>query len=422
MTKNNKKNKLLEVEQKFLCSDIILLEQILKEEDFIEISTEKEIDNYYSDLNGDFIKNRTCLRIRNNNNYTEITHKGKSNCFSGSFSKIEHNIQISSELISDYNDIFNSLGFVKYVTVDKIRRTFIKNTEIYNYIITIDNINGVGEFVEFEVSGNIENSNKDDAEKILNKIIEIFLPCGLEQADLPYRDYVANYLSERFLLKNKITTILFDLDGTLIPTERPFFESFKEVILEDYNEDLTIDEYNEYEMSIDSGLIKYLMLRGLNILDENSFMNKVYFKYNIKLEELLSSQKVSNDFNAVISLKKAGYKVGLVTTSRKEYVDKILSSLGNEKLFEQVVTREDVINKKPDPESYKLILSKMEELPSNCLVIEDSIRGLESARAANLNCVLVAEHTLLSKQDLINFDAPVFDNVTQISMLLLLDK
>lgn len=422
ITKKELKNKILEVEEKFLCSNNITLEQIIKDDNFVEVGTEKEIDNYYSDLNGDFIKNRTCLRIRVMGDKAEITHKGRSHNFLSSFSKVEHNIPISTELIPEYNDFLNSLGFVRYVTVDKNRKTFIKNVGAYIHTIAIDKLDGVGEFVEFEVSGDVFNSEitKIEAETTLKKLIEKFSTCKLEQANLPYRDYVAGYLSKQFLRKDNTKTILFDLDGTLIPTELPFFESFQEVILNDYGINLTIDEYREQEMSKDSGLIPYLMDKGLEIIDENMFMDKVYSKYNTKLEQLLSSPKVSNSFSAVNALKKSGYRIGLVTTSRRKYVDKILSALGNEELFESIVTREDVKNQKPDPESYNLILKKMKELPDNCLVIEDSIRGLESAKKANLNCVLVSEHTILNREDLINLNTPIFDNITQIFMLLTL--
>lgn len=424
ITKKESKNKVLEVEEKFLCSNNLVLEQILENENFIEVGTEREVDDYYSDLNGDFIRNRTCLRIRTKGDAAEITHKGKSSNFLGSFSKIEHNISIPIKLKSEYNDFFNSLGFVHYVTVYKDRRTFSKNIGVYIHTITIDRLEGVGEFVEFEVSGDILSGevNKKEAEIILKKSIETFSSCGFKKAYLPYRDYVSHHLSENILHKGSTKTILFDLDGTLIPTELPFFESFQEVILNEYGVGLTLDEYREYEMSKDSGLIKHLISKGLEIVDEDLFMNKVYLKYNTKLEQLLTSSKVANSFSTVNAFKKIGYRVGLVTTSRRKYVDKILSALGDEGLFEQIITREDVMKQKPDPESYKLILEKMNEFPENCLVIEDSIRGLESARKANLNCVLVSEHTLLEKEDLINSDVPVFDNVTQIFMLLSLSE
>jgi predicted adenylyl cyclase CyaB len=420
ITKKEVKSQILEVEEKFLCSNNVMLEKTLIDEGFAEVGTKKEIDNYYSDLGGDFVRNRTCLRIRTTGDQAEITHKGKSYSFFGSFAKVEHNVFIPMKLVSDYNDIFNSLGFCKYVTVNKTRHIFVKRNGIYNLTVAMDSLSGVGEFVEFEVSCNVEDVGVDkiEAEIILKKIIKIFSSCGLKPADLPYRDYVANYLSDKFLHKDKTKTILFDLDGTLIPTERPFYESFKEVVSDNYGEELTIEEYRDHEMSKDGGLIKYLVAKGIKILDEKIFMDEVYLKYNLKLEKLLSSSKVSNSFNAVNALKKAGYRIGLVTTSRRSYVDKILSALGNEKLFEQIVTREDVTNKKPDPESYNLILAKMHESPDNCLAVEDSARGLQSARGANLNCVLVAEHTLLGEQGVVNYDAPVFDNITQIFMLL----
>ena len=63
-----------------------------------------EIDEYFTDIDSNFIKNRTCLRIRkNNNDNMEITYKGKSDSLLGCFCKLENNISVSKK---DYNNIW----------------------------------------------------------------------------------------------------------------------------------------------------------------------------------------------------------------------------------------------------------------------------------------------------------------------------
>jgi beta-phosphoglucomutase-like phosphatase (HAD superfamily) len=44
-------------------------------------------------------------------------------------------------------------------------------------------------------------------------------------------------------------------------------------------------------------------------------------------------------------------------------------------------------NTKPDPEIYKLVLSKLRIKPAECIAIEDSMTGIKAALAAKVNCI-----------------------------------
>lgn len=57
--------------------------------------------------------------------------------------------------------------------------------------------------------------------------------------------------------------------------------------------------------------------------------------------------------------------------------------------MEFVITQEDYVLSKPDPEPYLLGLSKFGAEAKDSIVIEDSQRGLQSAIAAGINCTVV---------------------------------
>ena len=57
--------------------------------------------------------------------------------------------------------------------------------------------------------------------------------------------------------------------------------------------------------------------------------------------------------------------------------------------FSGIITYEDVSKHKPFPDAYQLALQLSTMSEENCLAIEDSIVGVEAAKAANLNCVLI---------------------------------
>ncbi len=54
-----------------------------------------------------------------------------------------------------------------------------------------------------------------------------------------------------------------------------------------------------------------------------------------------------------------------------------------------VLTREDYVLSKPNPEPYLLALSRFGGSADDCLVVEDSQRGLQAAIAAGIDCAVV---------------------------------
>ena len=80
----------------------------------------------------------------------------------------------------------------------------------------------------------------------------------------------------------------------------------------------------------------------------------------------------------------------LATMSYREEALHVLRSLDLEEALDEVLTREDVQNPKPDPEIYLLAAQKLEVQPRDCLVLEDSPAGVRAAVAAGMNVIAVA--------------------------------
>ena len=119
--------KRLEIEQKFYFKDIKSLYDLLSKNNLTKKESENisDSDEYFTDIDSEYIKNRTCLRIRKTNNKNmEITFKGKSINFSNFYAKSENNINID---INEYNnlvDLLGSLNMYSYVLVDKTREVY----------------------------------------------------------------------------------------------------------------------------------------------------------------------------------------------------------------------------------------------------------------------------------------------------------
>ncbi|MEM9138016.1 MAG: HAD family phosphatase [Cyanobacteria bacterium P01_F01_bin.42] len=81
-----------------------------------------------------------------------------------------------------------------------------------------------------------------------------------------------------------------------------------------------------------------------------------------------------------------GLRLGLGTSACEENVDLILGHEDIGLRFPVRVTEADVIEGKPDPECYLLVAERLGVSPSDCLVFEDAIAGVQSAKRAGMRC------------------------------------
>lgn len=392
MKESDVMNKRVEIEQKFYCDNHAKLLKAIQSNGFDKSSEIFESDEYFTDINSVFIKNRTCLRIRNvNNEYLELTFKGKSNELTNNYAKVENNINLE---ISNYDNIVGllySLGYFSYSIVNKERIVYTKKEDDLEYNIMIDKIENIGDFVEFELLCYKSEKDIDYLQGKLNAFVKKFEFLNFESANLPYRDFVAHKTYISILPQNKLNAILFDLDGTLINSEQKFFESFRNVIALKYNYNITYEEYEINELKKNANLINELKNKGIidkNALTEN-IMQEVYKEYEKKFMELLDENEVVLNFELLKQLKNKGLRLALVSTSRRKFIDILLSKLNIKDLFEIIISREDVKSLKPDSEAYNKALSLLNISSDNCISIEDSERGIKASKGANIKTIQV---------------------------------
>ncbi len=389
--------KMIEIEQKYYCTDYEELIKLLKKQGLTMRNTLEEIDEYFTDIDSDFVKNRTCLRLRKSNNeYLELTFKGKSKELSNNYAKYENSIKLN---INDYEniiDILNGMGYYSYCIVNKTRSTYNKEDNDIIYSAMIDKLHSIGTFVEFELLCKNKEKNMEILQKKLNDFVSNFSILNLKSADMPYRDFVASNTYKKILPKNSFEAILLDLDGTLINSEKKFFESFRKVIYDHYNVEITLEDYENNELKMNANLIN--SLKEQKIIPKNhsekDIMKLVYNEYEEKFKELLSENEVSLNFELLKSIKRKNIKLALVTTCRKKFIDLLLEKLNLYNLFEVIVVREDVKNLKPAPDAYVLALKKLELKPENCIAIEDSERGIESSNSAHIKTIQVNDYLI----------------------------
>lgn len=113
--------------------------------------------------------------------------------------------------------------------------------------------------------------------------------------------------------------------------------------------------------------------------------------YDVAVAEVLSANAVAAEGLEWLlgGIKKRGLRIGLATSSRTNWTEAILKRLGVTEDFEAIATTDMVDAAKPAPDLYLLAAGKLGVSPERCLALEDTPRGIASAKAAGMTAVAV---------------------------------
>jgi HAD superfamily hydrolase (TIGR01509 family) len=118
------------------------------------------------------------------------------------------------------------------------------------------------------------------------------------------------------------------------------------------------------------------------------------------------------------SLKKGDFKLGLASSAPKENIDLVLSELDLTGVFDCIVSGQDVSESKPNPQIYLLAAEKLEALPNDCVVIEDSPLGVKAAKIAGMKCLGVTNTHPSRKLGEADIVVDSLENVDLITLLM----
>ena len=186
-----------------------------------------------------------------------------------------------------------------------------------------------------------------------------------------------------------VKLIVFDLDGVLVDAKKIHYESLN-IALGNIDKKFLIswDEHlNKYDGLKTNQKLKMLSLeKGLPI----EFFEKIWEeKQNITLK-LLKGLKPNDVLVKTISkLVNDGYKIACCSNSIKKTVITVLHKLNIIEYFDVIISNQDVENSKPHPEMYWKAISKLNCLPDETLIVEDSPFGLQAAFRSNSHILRV---------------------------------
>lgn len=186
-----------------------------------------------------------------------------------------------------------------------------------------------------------------------------------------------------------IKALLFDMDGLLLDSERGVQESWNVA-----GEALGYGKVGEHIYNT----------LGMNAAGRKEYFNNVFgtgFPYeefqklsrkaffNVADQEGIPLKPGAKEL--IFYAKQMGYKVGLVTSSRKEYAVDVLKKAGIFSYFDGCIFGDMVSKSKPDPEIYEKGCKMLGEEPEWCVAFEDAPAGVMAASAAGIDVIMVPD-------------------------------
>ena len=206
-----------------------------------------------------------------------------------------------------------------------------------------------------------------------------------------------------------IKAIVFDLDGTLVQSEKLKAQSYAIAVQRLHGlaepDARAVEAYREIVGASREVASRYIVER-LDLEDDLrplmpehdagepwqvlTNMRKSIYDAMVADPQVIRDNQWPHTVGLLRVARETYCRTGLATMSYRPEVLHVLRALDLEKELDVVLTREDVERAKPDPEIYLLAARKLDVPPGECMAVEDSPAGVSAAVGAGMNVIAVA--------------------------------
>lgn len=191
------------------------------------------------------------------------------------------------------------------------------------------------------------------------------------------------------------------MDGVIVDTAKFHFKAWQRLadslgipFTEEQNEQLKgVSRVDSLEKILSWGNIQLNNQKKIELME---LKNKWYLDY---VENMDSSEMLPGVLSFLQSLHDNDIKIGLGSSSKNSLL--ILEKLGIMHFFSVIIDGNKIHFSKPHPEVFQKAAKELKFSPSECLVFEDAISGVEAAKEGGFHCVGVGDATILKRADFV---------------------
>lgn len=197
---------------------------------------------------------------------------------------------------------------------------------------------------------------------------------------------------------NMLKAIIFDFNGVIVDDEPLHLELFRRVLGE-VGVPLSDEDYHAKYLGYDDRGCFTAALRDAGREQQSQdvgLINDLIARKEVYYHETINDRFML--FPGVVKLVKRlaeKYPMAVVSGALRSEIEVVLKRGGIYECFQTIISSEDVSACKPDPEGYVNALAALNSIngqqfiAAECLVIEDSIAGVQSAKRAGMKCLAV---------------------------------
>jgi beta-phosphoglucomutase len=203
------------------------------------------------------------------------------------------------------------------------------------------------------------------------------------------------------MTKNLPIAFIFDLNGTMIDDMHFHNTAWHSILTDDLGTEISMEEVKLQMYGKNSELLA-------RIFGDNHFTAEEANKISVKKEERYQKEfyphlKLIDGLDKVLEqAKKQNIKMAIGSAAIMFNIDFVLDNLHIRHYFNAIVSADDVTTSKPHPETFTKGAELMGVNPFDCIVFEDAPKGVEAARNAGMQCVVLT--TMHEKEEFSDYD------------------